>query len=152
MAQQQEHMEQGTVEAVNDRGVKIGGAWWNFSKFSEVAPPQVGQEVQLLIRGDRWVQACKVLGADGQVVSHDEYNSSRPFDGPQDDDPGTWGYGTPPKASARPAPAPPAPKGRATLRAAALAAASHFHSTGDGKEDDVYATAYRFLAWIESDD
>ena len=34
----------------------------------------------------------------------------------------------------------------------ALSAAAHFHSAGDGREDAVYDTAARFLAWIESDD
>lgn len=65
--------------------------------------------------------------------------------GPLDDDPGSWGYGSVSST-------PPAPKGKATLRAAALAASTHFHNTGDGGEDAVYDTAARLLAWIESDD
>jgi hypothetical protein len=37
----------GTVEAVNERGVRIAGEWYNFSKFSTVDPPAVGNYVRL---------------------------------------------------------------------------------------------------------
>jgi hypothetical protein len=155
-AQQRERMVRGVVEGVNERGIRIGGAWLNFSKFAEVARPDVGDEVEVVVKDDKWVQGLKAVGADGQIVSREDYDPNAPFGGPQDDDPGSWGYGTSPKASARPAPTAPSPVGpktsKASLRAAALAAAAHFHSTGDGKEDDVYDTASRFLAWIDSDD
>jgi hypothetical protein len=52
----------------------------------------------------------------------------------------------------RPQPAPAKAPGRATLKAAALAASAHFHSGRageEGAEGDVYATAFRFLAWLE---
>jgi hypothetical protein len=146
---QPERIEQGTVAAINDRGVKLGEVWFNWSKFAEVARPEVGQEVELLIRGDRWVQGCRVLGADGTPAA-------------DDDDPGSWGYG-PGTGSAAPRPvrqaapvqAPAAPvkaTSKATLKAAALAAAAHFHSGRageEGAEDDVYGTALRFLAFLE---
>jgi hypothetical protein len=159
-AQQRERMVRGTVEAVNERGVKLAGAWLNFSKFADVARPDVGDEVEVVVKDDRWVNGLKVMGADGQVVSREDYDPNAPFGeapaslrGPQDDDPGSWGYNAPPKASARVAPVAPAPKtSKASLRAAALAASAHFHSTGDGREEAVYDTAARFLAWIESDD
>ena len=37
----------GTVEAVNERGVRIAGEWYNFSKFTPVDPPAVGSYVRL---------------------------------------------------------------------------------------------------------
>ena len=122
--QQQTQTITGEVEAVNERGVKVNGAWLNFSKFSEVPRPEVGQTVALTVRGDRWVQGLRVLGADGQVPLDD-------FDGTQappvdDDDPGTWGYRGEGRGTAAPrpvrqaapapavklAPAPAAPAGR----------------------------------------
>jgi hypothetical protein len=49
---------------------------------------------------------------------------------------------------------PPSPRatGLAGLRAAALAAAAHFHSGRGGEEDEVYGTAYRFLAWLTEEE
>ena len=37
----------GTVEAVNERGVRIAGEWYNFSRFTPVDPPAVGSYVRL---------------------------------------------------------------------------------------------------------
>ena len=41
---QQEHIEQGTVAAINDRGVRIGETWFNWSKFAEVGTSRAGAE------------------------------------------------------------------------------------------------------------
>jgi hypothetical protein len=50
-------------------------------------------------------------------------------------------------------PTTPQPPTRAALKAAALAAAAHFQSgKPDSTEDEVYETAYRFLAWLQDDD
>jgi hypothetical protein len=58
-----------------------------------------------------------------------------------------------PAAPTVPAVAPPPPAtSPAALRAAALAAAAHFHSGRGSEEDDVYGTAYRFLAWLTEED
>jgi hypothetical protein len=177
MAQQQQDTTiTGEVEAVNERGVKVNGAWLNFSKFADVPRPEAGQTVAVTVRGDRWVQGLRVLtpGAldelEGAEAGPDfgDFSEAPPVD---DDDPGTWGYGSGSgKGSAAPrpirqaAPAPPtgdafraqakAP-GRATLKAAALAAAAHFHSGRageEGAEGDVYEMAFRFLAWLEDGD
>ena len=37
----------GTVEAVNERGVRVEGEWYNFSRFTPVDPPAVGSYVRL---------------------------------------------------------------------------------------------------------
>jgi hypothetical protein len=166
MAQTQDATVTGTVEAVNERGVKINGAWLNFSKFASVTPPEVGQEVVVTVRGDRWVQGLRVAGMSMEEIAggaEPDFGEAAPAD---DDDPGTWGYGSS-KGSAAPRPVrsgaparpaepvstPPARNGRATLRAAALAAAAHFHSAKpESSEDDLYGTATRLLAWLEDAD
>jgi hypothetical protein len=53
-----------TVEAVNERGIKINGGWLNVSKFHAVALPMRGALVALEVQGGRWIQRCDVL--DGQ--------------------------------------------------------------------------------------
>jgi len=37
----------GTVEATNERGVRIAGEWYNFSRFTPIDPPAVGSYVRL---------------------------------------------------------------------------------------------------------
>ena len=41
----------GIVQAVNARGLKLGGRWFNYSRFSPVARPEVGQTVRLELDG-----------------------------------------------------------------------------------------------------
>jgi hypothetical protein len=53
-----------TVEAVNERGIKIHGGWLNVSKFHAIALPMRGALVALEVQGGRWIQRCDVL--DGQ--------------------------------------------------------------------------------------
>jgi hypothetical protein len=52
-----------TVEAVNERGIKINGGWLNVSKFHAVALPMRGALVALEVQGGRWIQRCDVLDA-----------------------------------------------------------------------------------------
>jgi hypothetical protein len=53
-----------TVEAVNERGIKVHGGWLNVSKWAPVALPMRGALVALEVQGGRWIQRCDVL--DGQ--------------------------------------------------------------------------------------
>src|SRR5215211_1591457 len=55
-----------TVEAVNERGIKVNGGWLNVSKFHAVALPMRGALVALEVQGGRWIQRCDVL--DGQAA------------------------------------------------------------------------------------
>ena len=153
-----------TVEAVNERGAKLAGIGWaNYSRYGNVTPPEVGQEVEATLRegktGGKWIQKLRALDANGNPAA-----PNGPFElgaGPEDDlDPATFGYDTPGRGSAAPRPirqAAPAPAPRsgskATLRAAALAAAAHFLSgKPESTEDDVYSTALRFVAFLEDGD
>jgi hypothetical protein len=58
-----------TVEAVNERGIKINGGWLNVSKFHAVALPMRGALVTLEVKDGRWIQRCDVL--DGEAA-HNE--------------------------------------------------------------------------------
>ena len=58
---------EGTVESVNERGVKIGGQWLNYSKWAgEIAEPRRGQVVALTLDGSGFVRA--VGPADGAAT------------------------------------------------------------------------------------
>ena len=45
----------GTVEATNERGVRIAGEWYNFSRFTPVDPPAVGSYVRLGVDGKGFI-------------------------------------------------------------------------------------------------
>ena len=82
-----ERTEQGTVEAQNDRGIKVAGAWYDFGNFYEGERPAVGQAVELVARG-RFIRSLKIDGVEAGG------SAPRGGDGPAS------GFGPPP-ASAR---------------------------------------------------
>jgi hypothetical protein len=65
-----------TVEAVNERGIKVNGGWLNVSKFHAVALPMRGALVTLEVQGGRWIQRCDVL--DGQDAPSGPERSGQP--------------------------------------------------------------------------
>jgi len=53
-----------TVEAVNERGVKLNGVWHNYSRYADGAidrTAQVGDTVQVVLTNTGWVRALTVL-------------------------------------------------------------------------------------------
>jgi len=53
-----------TVEAVNERGIKIGGTWHNYSRYADGAidrTAQVGDTVELELTNTGWVRALRVV-------------------------------------------------------------------------------------------
>jgi len=53
-----------TVEAVNERGIKIGGTWHNYSRYADGAidrTAQVGDTVQVELTSTGWVRALRVV-------------------------------------------------------------------------------------------
>ena len=53
-----------TVEAVNERGVKLNGAWHNYSRYADGAidrTAQVGDIVQVELTSTGWVRALRVV-------------------------------------------------------------------------------------------
>ena len=53
-----------TVEAVNERGIKIGGTWHNYSRYADGAidrTAQVGDIVQVELTSTGWVRALRVV-------------------------------------------------------------------------------------------
>jgi hypothetical protein len=62
----------GVVESVNDKGVKLGGEWRNFSKYAENLPDfRQGQQVTLLMDGDF------VMGVAGGLAAQSEAGGYR---------------------------------------------------------------------------
>jgi hypothetical protein len=59
-----------TVEAVNERGIKINGGWLNVSRFRPVALPPVGAHVAVDVQGDGWLHAVTVLDAAAAQDAH----------------------------------------------------------------------------------
>ena len=50
----------GAVEQVNDKGVKIGGEWRNFSKFApDLVPPSRGQRVTVQLDKSGFVRSIE---------------------------------------------------------------------------------------------
>ena len=53
-----------TVEAVNERGIKIGGTWHNYSRYADGAidrTAQVGDTVELELTNTGWVRALRIV-------------------------------------------------------------------------------------------
>jgi hypothetical protein len=109
-----------TVEAVNDHGIKINGAWLNVSRYHPVALPMRGALVALEVQGGRWIQRCDVLDAQG---AHSE----------------------PQRATA-----PSSARERTITKLAVLKAAAAFAaSRPDAKSPDVLTVADVWLRWVE---
>ncbi|MGB7291024.1 MAG: hypothetical protein WBD99_02485 [Thermodesulfobacteriota bacterium] len=51
----------GEVASVNDSGVKIGDAWYNFSKFRQVQRPEEGAVVEITVKDNKWIQTLTVI-------------------------------------------------------------------------------------------
>ena len=59
---------EGTVEQVNDRGVRIHGSWYNVSKFHAVALPRVGEHVRLGIDTKGFILDVERMDQDDRAV------------------------------------------------------------------------------------
>jgi hypothetical protein len=66
----------GRVEAVNERGVNVGGAWYNVSRYHAVALPLRGQPVALTVSGS-WIEALTVQEAPSATESPAQPASAR---------------------------------------------------------------------------
>lgn len=68
----------GTVEQVNDKGVKIAGEWYNYSQFKTFDIPSVGDAVELKVGGKSgtWIYELKFLTRGGVSTenNHSEVN------------------------------------------------------------------------------
>lgn len=52
---------EGTVEATNEKGVRVNGTWLNRSQFTPVELPGVGARVCLKVDAKRFIQQVEVL-------------------------------------------------------------------------------------------
>ena len=109
-----------TVEAVNERGIKVNGGWLNVSKYASVALPMRGALVALEVQGGRWIQRCDVLDAQ------DAHRAPERAVQPRVD------------------------RERTITRLAVLKAAAAFAaSRPDAKSPDVLTVADAWLRWVE---
>lgn len=70
---------EGTVEAVNERGVRLAGNWYNVSKYRAVELPQTGAWVQLGVDPKGFILEVTTLDATDKTpaVSRDERENTR---------------------------------------------------------------------------
>ena len=55
-------MLRGVVEATNERGIKLDGRWLNYSQFRQVTRAETGQEVEVEVVRDRFINALTIVG------------------------------------------------------------------------------------------
>ena len=56
----------GTVEQANEKGVKVGGRWFNFSQYSKTTVrPAEGDEVELEVARGTFINDAKIVGSGG---------------------------------------------------------------------------------------
>ena len=53
---------EGTVEATNAKGLKVGGAWVNVSQFRPVELPEAGAQVRVEVDSKGFIRELEVLG------------------------------------------------------------------------------------------
>ena len=69
---------EGTVEAVNGKGLKIGGAWVNVSQFNPIEKmPEAGAHVRLQIDSKGFIKTLEVLGEPERKTAGDTERNER---------------------------------------------------------------------------
>jgi len=65
---------EGTVEATNAKGLKIGGAWVNVSQFNPVELPEAGAHVRLSVDSKGYIRTLEILNErkSAAVTERDE--------------------------------------------------------------------------------
>ena len=133
----------GVVEATNERGIKLQGRWLNFSRYREVPHPEVGQEVEVEVVRDRFINALTITDGGDVVLPLDELTAEEEPAG--DAFTGLEAAVAPPRRGT----------GRAldrtteSRRLALLAAAATFHAQRpEATDGDVLDTAIRWEAWV----
>lgn len=114
----------GRVEAANERGLKIDGAWLNVSKYAVgVVLPERGADVALTLDKAGFIRSCELVG------------------------------GLPaPVCGASDAPAAPSTKDRTITRLACLKAAAEFAASRDLKSGHVLSIAASWEKWVNRPD
>lgn len=68
---------EGTVEASNRTGLKIGGAWVNVSQFHPVAVPETGAHVRLEVDAKGYIRELELLDTLSRSAAQHESVSTR---------------------------------------------------------------------------
>jgi hypothetical protein len=68
---------EGTIEAINDRGIKVAGEWRNVSKFHPVDLPDRGARVRILLDTKGFIRTLQVLDAAPSSTSTSSPNRDR---------------------------------------------------------------------------
>jgi len=63
---------EGVVEAVNERGLKIGGEWANCSKFRPITLPPLGARVRLSVDAKGFIQSIEKITHDASFSDRSE--------------------------------------------------------------------------------
>ena len=137
MASRETTQISGTVDSVNEKGIKLNGTWYNFSKHHTVPAVQKGQSVVLTIEGGKWINGLTLNGASAPAPappappthSHTPAPMSRPKSelfSPDSDEPDS----------------------RTQTRLAAVQASATFHATRECSFDDVLNFAGQIEEWV----
>ena len=72
MQQKARTVVRGEVEATNDKGVKVNGQWWNYSRYHAVPHPYEDELVELTVtEGSNWIEGLLVVEDSKSVhVTH----------------------------------------------------------------------------------
>lgn len=129
----------GTVEGVNEKGLKVSGQWFNYSKHHTVPAVTRGQAVTLTIEGGKWINGLTLNGASSAPTTSAPAAPQAPSHTPT---PG-------PKRSETFSPdADDEPNHRTQIRLAAVQASTTFHATRECSFDDVLNFAGQIEEWV----
>jgi len=150
----------GTVEQANEKGLKIGGRWFNFSQYSKsTLRPVEGDEVELEVARGKFINDVKITGSGeggSGSGSGDVDGAGFDFANAEDDPfeqlaarPGSGGRGTPAPRQSGTAPSSGMDRNGEIRRLALIKAAAEYAA---GREvltpDDVLAIATQWEGWV----
>lgn len=135
----------GTIEGANEKGLKVAGTWYNFSKHHAVPAVSKGTAVTLTVEDGKWINALSLNGYAAPQAS-------------QTPAPAQHTPPAPPAQSHAPAPGPKRsetfspdsdePDQRTQIRIAAISAAFGFQGSGYSKYEDPFELAEQIAGWI----
>jgi len=144
----------GTVEQTNDKGVKVGGRWFNFSQYSKTTVrPAEGDEVELEVARGKFINDARIVSSgvsSGELLPTDgdafPATDDDVFASPKAAAPRS----APPSRRTAPVASSPASDRNAEIRRQALikAAAEYAAQRPELTPDDVLAIAAQWESWV----
>ena len=147
----------GRVEQANEKGLKVDGRWFNWSRFSNSSVrPSEGDDVELEIARGKFINDARIVGEGGQGSLSSLNPDDDPFAAPPEASPratrsapaaSTSPASGPPRASAATA-TPNADRNTEIRRLALIKAAADYAAARSMDPEEVVTLAAQWEEWV----